>query len=441
MGVAVDAAGNVYIADTGNSRILKYNPVTGTANQLGNYLWIPGATCDRWYYTGCANCTYTAYTLAGAGYSSSILNEPGASVTPTTAPPQYKFKNPQGLAVDQWGNVYVADTGNSVIVEIPSDTKLGGATQLFQYPGAPTFTTPVAVAIGPVIGSTGQNWPGYIFVADSGNPAGEIVRIPPGGGDLQPTTTTPGGGSTSALSVLTTLPLFGGQNINNPERGCGGRGRERLCLGQHRQRGLGGARCGQPTSAPFQLSFAGLNAPAGLALDANGNLYVADSGNKQVLQMNRQNPVVPFGTVPESMGTSGVAGTPAGCPVLGSDSPCTGVLTVSNIGNQPVVLPSTFLGRLTGNAAFSVTTTCTSPIPVGTTCTISPKFTPTTTVSNVATVSVNTVSTTQTISLQAQWCEPGGPHHPGSSRPRQLISGTTTNYSMLLLAPRPLPRP
>ena len=46
MGVAVDAAGNVYIADTGNSRILKYNPVTGTANQLGNYLWIPGATCD-----------------------------------------------------------------------------------------------------------------------------------------------------------------------------------------------------------------------------------------------------------------------------------------------------------------------------------------------------------------------------------------------------------
>ena len=136
------------------------------------------------------------------------------------------------------------------------------------------------------------------------------------------------------------------------------------------------------TVVPFQLSFAGLNAPAGLALDANGNLFVADSGNKQVLKMNRQNPVVPFGTVPESMGTSGVAGTPAGCPVLGSDSPCTGVLTVSNIGNQPVVLPSTFLGS-TGNAAFSATTTCTSPIPVGTTCTISPTFTPTTTVSNV----------------------------------------------------------
>ena len=43
---------------------------------------------------------------------------------------------------------------------------------------------------------------------------------------------------------------------------------------------------------------------------------------------------------------------------------------------------------------------------MGTTCTISPTFTPTTTVSNVATVSVNTVSTTQTISLQANGANP-----------------------------------
>ena len=56
--------------------------------------------------------------------------------------------------------------------------------------------------------------PGYIFVADQQNPAGEVVRIPPGGGDLQPTTT--GDGITSALTVLTSLPLFGGQGISTP---------------------------------------------------------------------------------------------------------------------------------------------------------------------------------------------------------------------------------
>ena len=65
MGVAVDAAGNVYIADTGNSRVLKYNPVTGTANQLGNYLWIPGATCDYPGLTGCKLHLYRIYLGGG----------------------------------------------------------------------------------------------------------------------------------------------------------------------------------------------------------------------------------------------------------------------------------------------------------------------------------------------------------------------------------------
>jgi serine/threonine-protein kinase len=143
-GVAVDAANNVYIADTGNNRILKYNPITSTATALGNNLWIPGAS----YETAMAKepgsaIGYTATTTSGV----TTYTEPGP--TGTTAPPQYTFKAPQGLAVDQWGNVYVADTGNGVVVEIPSNSNLGGATPLLQYTGAPAFTAPVAIAIGP----------------------------------------------------------------------------------------------------------------------------------------------------------------------------------------------------------------------------------------------------------------------------------------------------
>ena len=82
------------------------------------------------------------------------------------------------------------------------------------------------------------------------------------------------------------------------------------------------------STPPFTLSFTGLSSPAGLALDANGNLYVADSGNKQILSMNRVSPTAPFGTVPEKLGPSGISGTPAGCPVLGGSTPCTGVLDV-----------------------------------------------------------------------------------------------------------------
>jgi sugar lactone lactonase YvrE len=217
MGVAVDAANNVYISDTGNNRILKYNPLTKTAVVLGSYLWIPGSICDGGIVPAASDCVFQGYSTQAPGSTTivssfgasgvasnvSILNEPGGPVTATTPPPQYKFKAPQGLAVDQWDNVYVADTGNAAIVEIPGDVKLGGATPLFQYAGAPTFTQPVAVAV---------DSKGFIYVADQQNLSGEIVRIPPGGGDLQPASSGP----TSALSVVSSLPLFGGIGINNP---------------------------------------------------------------------------------------------------------------------------------------------------------------------------------------------------------------------------------
>jgi sugar lactone lactonase YvrE len=406
MGVAVDAANNVYIADTGNNRILKYNPLTKTAAVLGSYLWIPGSICDGGIVPAAGDCVFQGYSTqapgssivnssfgsAGVSTNVSILNEPGASVTATTPPPQYQFKAPHGLAVDQWDNVYVADTGNAAIVEIPGDVKLGGATPLFQYAGGPTFTQPVAVAVDPK---------GFIYVADQQNVAGQIVRIPPGGGDLQPASSGP----TSALSVLSSLPLFGGQNINNPN-GVAVDAAGNVYVSDSSSNVVWEAPAvGPPSGSPFTLSFTGLSSPAGLALDANGNLYVADSGNKQILIMNRISPTAPFGLVPEKLGASGVAGTPTGCPVLGGSSPCTGVLTVTNTGNQPVTLASTFASISgSGSSAYSVTTTCNSTnfpngIPVGTTCTISPLFTPSTTGANGA--ATLTVNGKQTVALTA----------------------------------------
>ena len=64
-GVAVDAAGNVYVADTGNHRIQKF-----TSN---------GVLLAKWGKEGSGNC---------------------------------EFRSPEGVAVDASGNVYVADTGN-----------------------------------------------------------------------------------------------------------------------------------------------------------------------------------------------------------------------------------------------------------------------------------------------------------------------------------------
>ena len=396
-GVALDAAGNLYISDTGNKRVLEYNRYTAIATVLGNYVWVPGAACDGGTTspTVKVNCTFTNYTtntLASAK-SESILNEPGAAAVATVGPPQYQWGQPLGLAVDAWGNVYVADGGNAsanpaippAIVMIPANLSLGGATPLLQYPGAPTFTTPVAVAV---------DAKGFIYVADSSNVAGEVSRIPPGGGDMQPAGTSfPG----SALNVVTTLPLFGGQGINNPNGVAVDAAGDVFVSDSSGNAVWEAPAAGPPNGIPFALSFTGLSSPAGLALDASGNLYVADSGNKQILVMGRQNPSVPFGTVPQDLGlsgttgtpiASGVAGTPAGCPVLGSGVPCTGVLTVTNTGTTPATLSSPFLG-LIGNPQFSISHNCTSPLPVGTTCTITPLFTPTSNGQVSVAVSVN----------------------------------------------------
>jgi sugar lactone lactonase YvrE len=348
MGVAVDASNNVYISDTGNNRVVEVNQITGVATLLGNYVWVPGPQSST---------------------------APGSAVTPTTAPPQYKFKAPQGLAVDAFNNVYVADTGNAAVVEIPSNIALGGAVPLLAYPGAPKFVNPVAIGID------SQN---NIYVADTKNATSQIVELPPGGGDLVTVPNSqfpnvrgsslkqPNGVAVDAAGNVYVSDSVTNQVVEFPSGS-----------GAH--------------AAPFAMNFPGLNSPAGLALDVNGNLYVADSGNKQILFDNRQNPTVNFGTVPQFQ--TNVATVP---------------LTVTNIGTQPVTLAAPFINvtstNPSGNTAYTVTNnSCTNgslagPIPGGVTCTLSASFNPTSDGGQGENVSVN--GGPQSISLTANGEQP-----------------------------------
>jgi hypothetical protein len=268
---------------------------------------------------------------------------------------------------------------------------------------------------------------GYIYVADTGNPANEIVRIPPGGGDLQPS-----GSAGSALTYATSIPstdLFGGQGITSPN-GVAVDAAGNVYVSDSTGNAVWEAPA-QPTSAPFMLTFTGLSSPAGLALDANGNVYVADSGNKQILEMNRQNPNVPFGTVPQDL-TSAVQPLCANTTYNDGDNVgnlngnC--VLTVTNIGNAPVTLAAPFLGTVS-NSQFSVTTpgsltTCASPIPAGNTCTISPLFIPT---SDGVTTGSFTVNGSQSVALLAG--TGANPEVKIVLTPSNPATGTAPNYT------------
>ena len=81
-GVAVDGAGNLYVADTGNHTIREVTPV-GT----------------NWAVT----------TLAGLAGSAGTNDGTGSAA---------RFNEPAGVAVDSAGNVYVADTANDTIRKV-----------------------------------------------------------------------------------------------------------------------------------------------------------------------------------------------------------------------------------------------------------------------------------------------------------------------------------
>ena len=152
-GVAVDGAGNLVIADTGNSRVRVVAASTGTfygqAMTAGDIYTVAGdgtrgspataarppapnsATRTGWRWTVRATCSSPTPTTsrvrvvaAGTGtfYGQAMtagdiytVAGDGTGGSPATAarPPAPRLNGPAGVAVDGAGNLLIADTGNS----------------------------------------------------------------------------------------------------------------------------------------------------------------------------------------------------------------------------------------------------------------------------------------------------------------------------------------
>jgi len=124
-GVAVDGSGNIYVTDQGNSALRKVNSTTQVVTTLaGNpvqvsLLNLPSAiTIDKQgnlYIVdeGGRIMQYTTnnvlYFIAGALNTAGFTDGQGQNA---------RFNNPQGIAVDASGNIYVSDQGNNVIRKI-----------------------------------------------------------------------------------------------------------------------------------------------------------------------------------------------------------------------------------------------------------------------------------------------------------------------------------
>jgi len=184
--VVADHTGNVYIADYNNNRIRKVDTTgkittiagTGTAGYNGDgipattaQLNLPGAVAvdgngnlyvvDTWNNRiRKIDTSGTINTIAGTGFAG-VLGDGGAA---TSA----QVNEPEGIAVDSSGNVYIADYGNSKIRKIDTSgiisTIAGTGSIGSSGDGGPAtaafLTLPTGVAV---------DRPGNVYIADNQN--------------------------------------------------------------------------------------------------------------------------------------------------------------------------------------------------------------------------------------------------------------------------------
>jgi trimeric autotransporter adhesin len=147
-GITIDGSGDLYIADAGNNRIQEVPNSTGTQ-------WGQSMT-DGYIYTIAGNQYGTAGDSGDGGAAGSAL-----------------LDDPQGLALDSSGDIYIADTGNNRIQEIAaaSGSQWGQsmtAGDIYTVTGSPTGTAGSS-GDGGHAGSGLLNAPGGIAVDTAGN--------------------------------------------------------------------------------------------------------------------------------------------------------------------------------------------------------------------------------------------------------------------------------
>lgn len=240
-GVAADAAGNVYVADTGNHKVRRID-------LAGNI-----------------------YTVAGTGargYSGD--NGPAFSA---------QLDTPGGVALDSAGNLYIADTGNHAIRRVSPDgsiaTVAGNGTRGSGGDGGPALSarldSPSALcldALGTMyIADTGNRRIRRVSAADSFGP-GVITTFPAGGGVIWRSLrgVTVDAGSNVYVSDAADQRVYRVELT----------GRITTIAGDGLQ-GFNGE-----SAAGLSLR---LDTPAGLIVDPAGNIFVADSGNGRLRKL------------------------------------------------------------------------------------------------------------------------------------------------------------
>lgn len=381
-GIALDGAGNIYIADTSNNRIRMVTASTGVittvaGNGAATFAGDGGAATAASVFDPRGVAVDAAGTIFVADFGNQRIRMVSAGIISTVAGTgtagfsndggqaiSANLNNPLSVAVDAVGNIYVADFFNTRIrrfrVGATITTVAGNGTQGISGDGGPataaSFNGPVGVALDTL---------GNIYVADDFNNRIRKITGPPGVIASVAGNGTAGGAGDGNLAT--------GANLSSPAGVAVDSARNIYVadLNNHRIRkvtvatGIITTVVGNGVQAfagdGAAASSASMNSPRTVVLDNAGNMYVADSLNQRIRKIAAATGVI---TTVVGNGTQGFAGdggpptsanlsTPFGVAVDGA-----GNLYVADTGNNRIRKVTIATGTITtlagnGTAGFS----------------------------------------------------------------------------------------
>jgi len=238
-GVALDSKGNLYFVDTMNNRVRKVElrPV------------YPTMSC---YNTTMTTCMPTDMSV---GAISTVIGE------------NAQLKSPLGLAIDAQDNIYVADTDNNRVLKFSNTGVMSVISDQVKLPAA--------VAVTPT---------GSVYIADTGN--NRILSNASGAMNPLALKDALGTPSTSGSSLLNSPQgiavdasgnIFVADTNNNVVRKIDPTGTASIIAGN-------GFEGSASENAPAAL--APLRHPVGVAVDAQGNLFIADTDNNRIRKVD-----------------------------------------------------------------------------------------------------------------------------------------------------------
>lgn len=335
-GVAVDGLGNVYIADTDNNRVVKVTAAgvatvldVGSPAGLGlsNPYGVAADGVGDVYIADTNNNRVVVVTAVGAV---SVLN--------VGSPGGLGLSNPFGVAVDGSGDVYIADYRNNRVVVV---TAAGAASVLSTgslTPGSLCTSTALCGPSGVALDSAGD-----VYIADNNN--NRMVEVTAAGVASVMNVGSPGG---LRLSTPFAVAADGAGDVFITDMG-NSRVLEVTAAGVTSVVSIGSVQKGTYGNGTIMYL------PMGVAVDAMGDVYIADTGNSRVVEASSN---VNFGNVP--VNSAATANQQTLTYTFSSDDTLTAVnVLTQGVANKDYIVDPSSTCVATGSYGPSGAATCT----------------------------------------------------------------------------------